>query len=310
MKFISAQPDNLYFVWQLYIQLYNFQKLGIAKDYIILMGFREDMITKEAIELKKYCDTFGAKIYFFPDSRHDLTYLPSMKPHLMKQFFNYHSSSEPFFYIDSDVIFTDKLPDFKKFCKGDKWYLSDTVSYIGAEYIISKSPELLKGMCQIVGISEKVVIENEKNSGGAQYLIKNTDYYFWNKVEGDCYKLFEYMKRTEKQYCPEHPIQYWCAEMWATLWNAWLRGIKTKVVPQIDFCWPNNDLTEWDNKYIYHNAGVIKDETNLFYKGAFLNKVPFGESFDHVSKDRCSIKYVEQLLATGEIITKIFHFSK
>jgi hypothetical protein len=34
MVYISAQPDNYYFLWQLQLQLFNFNRLGIDADFI------------------------------------------------------------------------------------------------------------------------------------------------------------------------------------------------------------------------------------------------------------------------------------
>lgn len=40
MIFLSAQPDETYFLWQLQLQLFNFEQLGISPDQIhVLVGF-------------------------------------------------------------------------------------------------------------------------------------------------------------------------------------------------------------------------------------------------------------------------------
>ena len=42
MIFLSAQPDNFYFLWQLKLQLYNFNKLGILPEQIhVLIGYEK-----------------------------------------------------------------------------------------------------------------------------------------------------------------------------------------------------------------------------------------------------------------------------
>ena len=37
MIYLSAQPDQYYFTWQLEIQLFNFHKLGIARENIHIL---------------------------------------------------------------------------------------------------------------------------------------------------------------------------------------------------------------------------------------------------------------------------------
>ena len=40
MIYISAQPDEVYFLWQLELQLYNFHSVGIGNESIhILVGY-------------------------------------------------------------------------------------------------------------------------------------------------------------------------------------------------------------------------------------------------------------------------------
>src|SRR5439155_972507 len=84
-------------------------------------------------------------------------------------------------------------------------YLSDTISYIGYEYINSCSErykskypnlrdnDIFYGMCDTVGINYDLVINNQNNSGGAQYLLKNIDDKFWEECELKCEKLYDYL---------------------------------------------------------------------------------------------------------------------
>ena len=70
---------------------------------------------------------------------------------------------ETVFYHDSDIIFRE-LPDFDSMNQDMYWYLSDTVSYIGADYIKSKSADIFIDMCNLVKISPEVVESNQENS--------------------------------------------------------------------------------------------------------------------------------------------------
>ena len=114
-------------------------------------------------------------------------------------------------------------------------YLSNTISYIGSKYLLSccdryktkykqlHDEDLLIKMCEVLKISIDKVKNNEKNSGGAQYLIKNVDYKYWEDVEKDSVNLYYFFVDYVKKYPIEHHVQKWCADMWAVLWNLWKR---------------------------------------------------------------------------------------
>jgi hypothetical protein len=203
-------------------------------------------------------------------------------------------------------LFT-KEPDFfdKYLDDDDNWYLSDTISYIGYEYIKSKGEDVLDKMCQIIGIDKSLVKEKQNESGGAQYILKNVDWLFFHKMEKDCEKLFRqitelnhHKKREDPKY---HELQIWCADMWCLLWNGWLRGFNTKIVPEMAFCWATDDLSKWDEKYIYHNAGVTQSTSkDLFYKADYRNeKYPYLIDTENFKKDRCSYNYLMEIKSIG-----------
>jgi hypothetical protein len=316
MKFVSVQPDSTYFIWQLQVQINNFRKFGIEKDAIILIAFDPKVgINSAAKDLKK---STIATVIFYPDDREDKKYPPSIQPRILKHFavrFEKEIRCEQIFYHDSDMIFR-KFPDFKSMNKTDVAYLSDTISYIGAEYIKSKGESTFKKMCNIVGIDPKVVEDNQLLSGGAQHLFPPTDKMdkkFWEKVENDSNILFKYMKTTEKQYLKtttthkdgktkDYPIQSWTAGMWSLLWNLWLIGIKTEISDQISFSWPTNKMDDLNRHNILHNAGVEATHTHLFYKGAYVDKTPFEENFDYVDREYCSWFYVQEIMDTAKSI--------
>jgi len=306
MKFISIQPDSEYFIWQLQVQMNNFRKFDIEKDAIILFAFdAERGVNPKAV---RFSTRTKATTFFFSDKRNEdhSKYIASIKPHILKQFFFKHSEkyNDDFFIHDSDILFRE-LPDFTKLVKKKKILLSDTVSYIGADYIKSKGEGLLEEMCGVVGIDPNIVIANEKKSGGAQYLIpKNIPmtYEFWNKVELDSVNLFNLMVNTSNKYNPLHPIQSWTAEMWAILWNFWLEGYDTPISKDLAFSWPTLSINEWPDYKIFHNAGVTPDRKELFFKGDFTSSSPFSSSFDNVSDKFCTIKYVEEIIETGKLL--------
>ncbi len=55
MIYLSAQPDEKYFLWQLEIQLLNFNRLGISCDHIhVIIGYDQDKgISNDALLFKE-----------------------------------------------------------------------------------------------------------------------------------------------------------------------------------------------------------------------------------------------------------------
>lgn len=310
MKFITVQPDSDYFIWQVRVMLNNFKKFKIEKDAIVV--FAHELGKEINPEVIKLTSDTKATILFLPDERDAASrrYISTIRPHILKKFFKQFGNDllfgQDIFYHDCDMIFSS-LPNFKKLLKKKKIYLSDTKSYIGSQYIKSKSNVLLYDMCKIVGIDRLKVEANESNSGGAQYFIPNSvylDYDFWNKVENDSLALYDYMTATSKLHFPTHPIQAWTADMWALLWNFWFEGYETEVVKELSFSWPTSHIEEWESHHIYHNAGATPDRPELFYKAAFINQSPFEVSHDHISDRFCSIKYVEEIKQTAKLLKK------
>lgn len=288
MVFISAQPDEDYFVWQLRVQIKNLQDLGFKDEYHIIVKAMRDYINPNFLSLQKELIGTNFKFYFYFEHRFDWgTYLPSLRPYILAQHFDMYKYSE-FFYIDSDIIFRE-LPDFT-ILHTHHW-VSDTISYVGGEYILSKSWKLLKGMCAIVGIPIETVLLRNKHSGGAQYIMRGITADFWRKVEKDAINLYLYMVQFNSHF-DGHGIQAWTADMWAVLWNLWLSDLECKVHKELDFCWPTQKISEWDKCKILHNAGVTSDRKDLFYKAEFIKSNPIGCGLEYVSKDYCSIKYV------------------
>lgn len=292
MIYISAQPDNDYFIWQLRTQIANLESLDNKLDYHILVSYKKDRPNENFVQFKKELRDTNYKICFYKDARVDWqAYLPSLRPHILAQHYSKFTIDECF-YMDSDIIFRE-LIDFSKLDKN--CYVSNTISYLGAEYIKSKSESLFKDMCHIVGIQPEVVEENEANSGGAQYVLRGVDSAFWQKIEKDCIELYFHNNGFNRAFIG-HGIQSWTADMWAVLWNLWLKGLTCTVSIELDFCWPGDSLAEWERCKILHNAGVTEiDKDRYFYKGEWINRDPIGQDFSYVDKNSCSIKYIEAI---------------
>lgn len=306
MLYLSAQPDNDYFLWQLQVQFNNFERMGIPLSNVYaLVAYRGEQSTPQFIQ---YANETKANILFYKDEIPDRKYIPSIRPHIIKKFFkeNPELSHEYFFYHDSDILFT-RVPNWEDLSDGN-WKVSDTVGYIGYEYIIEKGSNVLLDMCDIVKIPPKVVRNNQKYSGGCQYLLIGTNYSFWDKVERDCEGLYSTLQNNVNEYGVSwsrtsgrpkeeyHPIQEWCSDMWAVLWNAWLIGYKTDVADELSFSWATNDMKELSKHNIFHNAGVVSEQKNhLFFKGDYITQLPYHFDLNFVNKNYCSYYYVQEI---------------
>ena len=305
MKYISVQPDITYFHWQVEVYVVNFISVGINPNDINVIFMTGPSPSTKVIELKnKYSNV---NFYFYEDDRLDKSYIPSIKPWGMFKHFseNKYLENEKIFYHDSDIIFRDKVDE--SLFADNKLFMSDTISYIGYEYCVSKGSEQLEKMANLVGISVETIKSNQESSGGAQYIMNNMQIKYWEKVYNDSNSLYKLMSDIEIGNIPNgtwspgkdnsYPIQKWCAEMWATLWNLWYFGYETEIHKELSFSFATSQVSDWYDRKIMHNAGVTdNDKATLFFKGDYTNKIPFDANFDYVDKDKCSFKYVENIL--------------
>lgn len=310
MIFVSAQPDTIYFHWQVELYLYQFKQHGILDRCYAIFGYKGNGPSAYVTNLaKKYPNVLSYK-----DDRVEKTYVPSIRPHILAKFFKDRPElGNNVFYHDSD-IFLVKLPRFDLMLNDTVGYLSDTISYIGYNYIRdcgilykAKYPELpdddiFHKMCSCMNIDPELIQSNEANSGGAQYLLKNIDSQFWLDVETSCNQLYRLFLDYEKLYSLENPIQKWTADMWAVLWNYWKRGGKTVIHKELDFSWAVSSSNDFFSKNIFHLAGVTeKLAHDKFFKSKYTGKNVFEEYlhntsiFNHVSKDNASYEYIQVL---------------
>jgi len=312
MIFVTAQPDVPYFHWQIMVYIHNFIEHGIPPNQIhVLLGIisEDGKPTEESLKLK---DT-GVNVHYYIDDRPQKHYIPTVKPFLISKWLkDFPEHGKCFFLHDSDVIFR-KLPNFDSLLNDDITYLSDTIGYIGYNYIMdccnryenahptSGKGQLLKEMADIIGVSVECIECNQENSGGGQYIIKNTDWILWEKIYNDCVPLYDQMLDYQKRF-PISPgeIQFWTAEMWSLLWNLWIHGIETRITPELDFSWATDSIKIYEDKPILHMAGVTDNQKqDKFYKGDFINSNPLDKLkeninfFDYVSSQSSTKKYVE-----------------
>jgi len=292
MKYICAQPAILYYAWQIDTMLYSFRTVGIRlEDVHVVCAIHNEIHPHFDVLMKKYP---GVIFSFYEDTRKDKSYISSIRPHILKKHFTAYPSlsQEPIFYHDCDIVFTKPIP-FVEETLNSTCYLSDTISYIGHKYIKSKGDDVLEKMLDIVGIDENTVKKNQESSGGAQYLLKEIDKYFWYDVEKDCVNLFKEITKLNNIKKSEdssyHELQIWCSDMWAVLWNLWKRNKDTEVIKKLDFSWATSSADEWHMYSIFHNAGVTSSKDGMFYKGDYINKMP--DLNLELNEKKCSYKY-------------------
>ena len=309
--FVTAQPDVSYFHWQVKLYTHNFIEKGInpKQIHVIFSTIGNNKLSQGAEDLKK----IGINIHSYKDERVNKRYIPSIKPFLIYKWLEQYPEYGKYFFLhDADIIFR-KLPDFEKMLNDDICYLSDTIGYIGYDYIMdccrryesqhptSEKGQLLKEMANTIGIGVDIIKENQKNSGGGQYIIKNTDFKLWEKIYLDSFTLYNNMLIYQRKF-PINPgqIQFWTAEMWSVLWNLWLSGFKTKVVDELGFSWATDNVEKYEKFPILHMAGVTDDlKKTKFYKGEYINIDPIQKLiedptyFDYVDTKSSTIKYIE-----------------
>ena len=315
LRYICCQPAIPYYTWQVEVLINNFKKMGVNPNYIdIVCAIDNNVIPKEWIKLMTHYNS--VRFFFYNDTREDKTYIPSVYFNLMKQ----HIVARPeiqndvLFLHDSDIVFT-KPANFNSMIAGDSWYLSDTKFYINYDYIQVKGNDIYEKMCEIVGIDKLIPKLMNNNSGGAQYIVKNTTYEFWDKVERDSVKLYSYFCEVEPNYVKknehDYPIQKWTAGMWSLLWNAWLAGHETIVDDRMGFGWVTNPYSDVDKYSILHNSGVLHTNTDLFYKGNYMNKLPYFENVN-VNTERASSYYWNEICETANnsVLIEVSDFDK
>lgn len=314
LTIMCVQPCIPYYAWQLEVMLTNFSELGIhhVYDIHILCAFNsneKDWDVKKA-PMHKVEERFKgiATFFFYEDTRQfPINYISGIRPNLLKQHFatNKNLIADTVFYHDCDIVFT-RFPDFiEKYIDGNDWYVSDTRSYIGYDYIISKGDDVFTKMTDIVGISKELVKEKQDQSGGCQYIMKGVDADFFQKMEIDCENLFRditALNTKKKESDPtHHEIQIWCSDMWSILWGAWMRGYNTIIAEDMNFCWATDSKETWEKRTIFHNAGCTGDlSKSHFYKANFRTEYPYLHDGSQYDKNKASFNYFKLIKQIGE----------
>lgn len=337
--YMTCCPTDAYFTWQVQLWLQSLRDLGESdKAHVLLYNPKGRIVVEQWKKLEEYFPEVCFKMYEDNMLRNLLPlYIPVLRPFLMYNYMtdNPELAKKAIFYCDSDVIFVKKL-DIDKYLDDEVSYLSNTVSYIGSEYIIGKKKDVLpkklkefekrdvlEEMCKLVGITKQKALDNQASSGGAQYLLKGTDSKFWEKVMKDCIAIKLHLDSVNRLFFENGNTGYqsWCADMWSVLYNLWHRNIETKVVPEMDFAWSTDPVEKLQQVAILHNAGITdegsmrttvkgEDGKNIvvkapaFYKGRFVDGTPPWHDMSYlenivnneVSKKYCNHFYTDFLI--------------
>jgi hypothetical protein len=312
--FVSAQPDVPYFIWQIKLYVNNFIEKGIDPNQIhVVLGLVQG--NKLPSEGAKGLSELGINTHFFVDERMKKHYIPSIKPYLISKWIQSNPEFGKLFFLhDADIMFRE-LPNFDKLLNDEVSYLSDTIGYIGYNYIIdccnryetkhptSEKNQLISEMAEVIGLDVDLIKDNQENSGGGQYLIKNTNCELWDKIHKDSIKLYDQMLDYQRRF-PINPgqIQFWTAEMWALLWNLWMYGYQTKITDELSFSWATDLIEVYEKHPILHMAGVTDNlKSTKFYKGDYINISPLDKLkedlnyFNYVDPKSSTIKYIDNM---------------
>lgn len=283
MKFITICPDNIYFHWQTEVFLTNFLEHGIEDINIVFL------IKGEATpELKKIMAKYNVNWFTYQMDVHNY--------YLAANWFTglrLHNPQGWMFYHDADMIFMKK-PDIALLDSLDKTkaYGSATGRYNSAAYIKSKSNEVFKGMCKIVGVTPEFVEARDHQVCGAQWIFPGMSPEFWKKCEQDALRMWSFIDKHPSQKfeivdgkkvipgtTTPAPLVQKTAAMWSILWNFWKSGIETEVLPELDFSFATAPAETCVN--IMHNAGVVdRTQKKMFAKLNYVSTSPIGQPMD------------------------------
>ena len=284
MKYICAQPETRYFAWQIDTMILSFLQNGVKQEDIVILLGKENSKSFVKVRLKY------PKVNFHRYSVERFDYTPAIKPYLMWQYFKDNPQEEQYFFHDCDIVLLKPLNNFDR----DYICCSDTTSYIGYNYIISKGEEVLDLMCKVMDIDKEVVRQNQNVSGGCQFVFDTLPAHLWERVYKNSKKLHKELinyNKTQK-VVNDYPIQAWTAEMWSTLWEMWKAGYKTKIVDELSFCWSTDKINNLSKTKILHNAGVT-DQEHLFKK--YKHRFEYPRNDLQIDNKYCSSYYYSKV---------------
>ncbi len=312
MIYLSCQPAIDRYTWEVEVYLENFLKMGVPPQQIHLVNGLDREWKEIPQNWRRLQQKYSSvNFWFYYDTRPlDNNYPPSLQAHLLEKHWihNPQLEKETIFFHDADFILTRPF-DFTPFLQDEHWYLSNTISYIGAEYIRSKGEEVLDKMCSIADIDKRFVVYNQGGSGGAQKLIKKVDSEYWKNVYQLSMRFWREVplvserikKEKQSKGEPYHELQHWTMSMWAELWTGWKLGKSTRVVKEFNFMFATNPIGDWETYPFFHNAGVMSnDRDKLLYKGDYDTRLPYKLGLLDADETKASFRYYQWVKEVGK----------
>lgn len=330
---VFTQPIDQYFTWQVHLYIENCISVGFLPEriHVLLYNPAGRPPNKNWEKLAKLYPK--VKFYNYPDrgaKPYLGLYIPVLRPHILWQHFeaNPWLKNETILYTDCDILWM-RTEGLKKLYEDDCCYVSDAKSYLNVSYFDNKTKDVLpdkleeykkrdvvQELCDIVGVEKNIVVDNNNNTGGVQYILKNVDAEFWKKIETDVISIRKHLLAVNKEFFESENkgIQSWCADLWALQYNLWRRGC-CKTAPELEFAWVHDPISKLEKVNIYHNAGATNTHTVMgkdkdgneikypvFYKGKYhQGNNPFkDEHLDDVltheeTKKHCTWYYASKL---------------
>jgi hypothetical protein len=308
---ITAQPIDQYFIWQNHLYIESCLERGFTEDQIHILLYKPKGRADNNNWDKLRSIYPKLNIFLYEDKgvqQHLSTYIPILRPHILWQHFEAFPELQDrtIIYTDCDILWTDKL-DIDGLLEDDINYVSDASSYLNYSYFERKNKEILPDkdltnrdflgeICQIVGIDKQVAIDNNNNTGGVQYILKNIDASIWKKIEEDVIKIRKHLLQVNKEFYKDENagIQSWCADLWAVQFNLWYFNKSTQVTNKLNFAWASDSIIKLENSPILHNAGIVaefQNGHNCFYKGKYHQGADPTKDLDIVLNDENSKKF-------------------
>jgi hypothetical protein len=293
VRFITCCPSDNYYTWQVHLWLESLKNLGKSSKATVLIYVPK--LREHNPKWQQIIDLYPEATFIFYREKpeEDINYLislyiPIIREYLMWTYLKEYpeSGNDAIFFCDSDILFMEDF-NIDHLLDDDINYISDAVSYMGFTYLDNKYREVLpekleeyqsKDIVQEIlncsGVTREMAIDKQNDSGGVQYLLKNTSEKFWFKVLNDSISILLKMQEINTLYFPSQALgfQSWCADMWGILWNLWYFEKEVKVIPEMDFSWASDPIERVWTKPIFHNAGItgsIMGDHLCFYKGKY-----------------------------------------
>lgn len=295
LNIVSCTTGVLRFASESYVFLNNMRERGFIQNTHLLVWIPFSMLNEpiHPLWVKLLKDFPEAHVVFMKDYNNfqrignSFDYLQLFRIDILAKYFklNPYLEKEAIFYVDTDILLTKDF-DFSPYLDSGVCYLSDTNSYINASYFDSKGrtkgntkiPEfvredkyeeykkldILNECAKFAGITREICEKGNRDSGGAQYLMKGINAKFWEDVMETTRNIKMYLARVNQYFMQGDTVkeredkgfQSWCADMWGVLWTLWRYGKEVKVVPEFDFMWATDKMEKFEKTFIFHNAGI------------------------------------------------------